>query len=218
MLHEPLDDVHLYHQRLADHGWIVLTLNTVGSDGYGQDWFAGLRGAWGRADEGQFLGAIDTLIEEGLADPDRIAMTGYSYGGFMTNWLLSRTNRFAAAVTGGCVTNLASFYGTADLGPLLLSCELDADLAEDPQRYTDLSPLTRAETVTTPTLILHGEQDHRCPVGQAEEWFTALRSRGVPVRLVRYPGAGHLFILDGRPSHRLHYNEQVVEWLLEHVA
>ena len=213
-----LEDVHLYHQVLTEQGWAVLTLNTVGSDGYGQDWYAGLRGAWGHNDEPQFLAAVDALIAEGLADPERIAVTGYSYGGYMTNWLLSRTDRFAAAVTGGCVTNLASFYGTADLGPLLLRSELSADLAEDPQVYADMSPLTRASTVTTPTLILHGEEDDRCPVGQAEEWFAALRRAGTKVRMVRYPGASHLFILSGRPSHRLHYNQQVVDWITEHAS
>lgn len=211
-----LDDVHLYHQHLASQGWVVLALNTVGSDGYGQDWYAGLRDGWGRNDEDQFLDVIDTLVTEGVADPDRLAITGYSYGGYMTNWLLGRTDRFAAAVTGGCVTNLSSFYGASDLGSLLLSSELGADLGEEPEQYTELSPLTGAATVSTPTLILHGEQDHRCPVGQAEEWFTALRRRQVPVRMVRYPAAGHLFILDGRPSHRLHYNQQVVEWVAEH--
>jgi dipeptidyl aminopeptidase/acylaminoacyl peptidase len=213
-----LDDVHLYHQHLAAQGWAVLLLNTVGSDGYGQDWYAGLRGGWGRHDENQFLAAIDALVTEGLVDPARVAVTGYSYGGYMTNWLLTRTRRFAAAVTGGCVTNLTSFYGSADLGALLLGSELGAELSDGLESYLDLSPLRRAATVSTPTLILHGEQDHRCPVGQAEELFAALRRAGTRVRMVRYPDAGHLFILQGRPSHRLHYNQQIVDWVTEHTA
>jgi dipeptidyl aminopeptidase/acylaminoacyl peptidase len=213
-----LDDVHLYHQQLAAQGWAVLLLNTVGSDGYGQDWYAGLRGGWGRHDENQFLAAVDELVTEGLVDPARVAVTGYSYGGYMTNWLLTRTRRFAAAVTGGCVTNLTSFYSNADLGALLLASELGAELGDDIESYLELSPLRRAGGVSTPTLILHGENDHRCPVGQAEELFVALRRAGTKVRMVRYPEAGHLFILQGRPSHRLHYNQQVVDWVTDHTS
>lgn len=200
------DGVHLYHQVLAARGWTVLTVNPRGSDGYGEAFHTAALGAWGVADAGDLLGPIDTLIAEGVADPDRLAVTGYSYGGYMSCWLTTRTDRFKAAVPGGCVSDLTSSSGTSDLGRLLAEHEIG-------DRPAELSPLTHADRVRTPTLLLHGEDDDRCPVGQAEQWFAALRERRVPVRMVRYPGASHLFIINGRPSHRVDYNERIVAWL-----
>ncbi|WP_405150205.1 S9 family peptidase [Sphaerisporangium sp. NBC_01403] len=200
------DGVHLYHQVLAARGWTVLTLNPRGSDGYGEAFFTAALGAWGIADTGDFLGPIDELVAEGVADPERLAVTGYSYGGYISCWLPTQTGRFKAAIPGGCVSDLTSMAGTSDAGHYLKTHECHGDLAAQ-------SPLTHVARVTTPTLILQGEEDHRCPVGQAEQWFAALREQGVPVRLVRYPGGSHLFILNGRPSHRVDYNERIVEWL-----
>ncbi|MEV2269769.1 S9 family peptidase [Nonomuraea africana] len=200
------DPAHLYHQVLAARGWSVLTLNPRGSDGYGEAFYTAAVGSWGLADAGDFLAPIDALVAEGVADPDRLAVTGYSYGGYMACWLSATDGRFKAAIPGGCVSDLTSMSGTSDAGYLLKMFECAGDLAAQ-------SPITHVAAVTAPTLLLHGERDDRCPVGQAEQWFAALRERGVPVRLVRYPGASHLFILDGRPSHRLDYNERIVAWL-----
>ncbi|MEU4550085.1 S9 family peptidase [Nonomuraea dietziae] len=200
------DGVHLYHQVLAARGWSVLTLNPRGSDGYGEAFYTAAVGAWGLADADDFLAPIDALVAEGVADPDRLAVTGYSYGGYMTCWLSATDGRFKAAIPGGCVSDLTSMSGTSDAGYYMKMFECCGDLAAQ-------SPLTRVAAVTAPTLLLHGERDDRCPVGQAEQWFSALRERGVPARLVRYPGASHLFIIEGRPSHRLDYNERIVAWL-----
>lgn len=205
------DGVHLYHQVLAARGWTVLTVNPRGSDGYGEAFYTAALGAWGIADTGDFLSPIDELVAEGLADPDRLAVTGYSYGGYISCWLPTRTGRFKAAVPGGCVSDLVSMAGTSDMGYFLKMYECGGDLASQ-------SPMTHVARVTTPTLILHGENDDRCPVGQAEQWFAALRERGVPVRLVRYPGGSHLFILNGRPSHRVDYNERIVAWLEQWIS
>ncbi|MEU9887733.1 prolyl oligopeptidase family serine peptidase [Sphaerisporangium sp. NPDC051011] len=103
-------------------------------------------------------------------------------------------------------STVAYTVATSELGHFLKTYECRDDIAGQ-------SPLTHVARVTTPTLLLHGEDDDLCPVGQAEQWFTALRAQGVPVRMVRYPGASHLFILNGRPSHRVDYNERIVEWL-----
>lgn len=205
------DGAHLYHQVLAARGWTVLTLNPRGSDGYGEAFYTAALGAWGVSDSQDFLGPLDDLVAEGVADPERLAVAGYSYGGYMTCWLTSRTGRFKAAVPGGCVSDLASMAGTSDAGYFLKRYECVGDLVEQ-------SPFTRVEQVSTPTLILHGDADERCPVGQAEQWFAALREREVPVRLVRYPGASHLFIVEGRPSHRYDYNERIVAWLEQWVT
>ncbi|MEV4474097.1 S9 family peptidase [Nonomuraea sp. NPDC049504] len=206
-----LDGFHLYHQALAAQGWTVLTLNPRASDGYGEAFYKATAGAWGLADTQDFLAAVDALVADGVADPERLAVTGYSYGGYMTCWLTGVTGRFKAAVAGGAVTDLSSISGTSDLGHLLKTYEYHGDLAAQ-------SPITRVGEVTAPTLLLHGENDDRCPIGQAEQWFAALRERRVPVRLVRYPGASHLFILNGRPSHRYDYNERIIAWLEQWVS
>ncbi len=208
------DGVHLYHQLLAERGWTILFVNSRGSDGYGEDFYRAVAGGWGSSDADDLLCALDAVITEGIADPARVAVTGYSYGGFMTCWLTARTDRFAAGIAGGCVSNLTSTAGTADLGHYLAEFELGA-LPPEP-RVAELSPITYVDGVRAPTLLLHGEQDHRCDVGQAEEWFAALRARRVETELVRYPGASHLFILLGRPSHRIDYCRRVTDWATEH--
>jgi len=212
------DPAHLYHQVLADRGFAVLLLNPRGSDGYGEGFLTAALGAWGTADARDFLEPIDALVAEGVADPDRLAVTGYSYGGYMTCYLTSRDTRFAAAVAGGVVADLTSMVGTSDLGHYLGVAELGALPWQDPGRVAAQSPLARVGDVVTPTLLVHGEADDRCPVGQAEQWFGALRARGVPTRLVRYPEASHLFILDGAPSQRADWNRRIVDWIDRYAA
>jgi dipeptidyl aminopeptidase/acylaminoacyl peptidase/CubicO group peptidase (beta-lactamase class C family) len=206
------DPVHLYHQVLVQQGWAVLLLNPRGSDGYGEAFYQAALGAWGKADAKDFLEPIDQLVAEGLADPARLAVTGYSYGGYMTCYLTSRDTRFAAAVAGGVVSDLTSMGGTSDGGHYVTELELGGQGGH----LAELSPLTHVGDVRTPTLIYHGAADDRCPVGQAEQWFTALRQNGVPAQLVLYPDESHLFILNGKPSHREDFNRRVVDWVREH--
>jgi dipeptidyl aminopeptidase/acylaminoacyl peptidase/CubicO group peptidase (beta-lactamase class C family) len=207
------DEMHFYHQDLAAKGWAVLLVNPRGSDGYGEAFYDGVQGAWGVADHLDFLEPIDALVAEGLADPDRLAVTGYSYGGFMTGWLTAHDDRFKAAVAGGIVSDLVSEYGASDDGALMGRYELGGPPWANPEGYAAMSPITRVDRVTTPTLVLHGEDDLTCPVGQAQQWHTSLRDRGVPTELVLYPGASHVFILLGLPSQRLDYSRRVVEWV-----
>ncbi|OLF19172.1 serine hydrolase [Actinophytocola xanthii] len=212
------DEMHFYHQELVERGWAVLTVNPRGSDGYGEAFYDGVRDAWGVADAADFLEPLDELVAEGFADPDRLAVAGYSYGGFMTCWLTGHDDRFAAAVAGGTVSDLASMGGTSDDCHLLSAYELGATPWQDPERYAAMSPITRVADVRTPTLVIHGATDLRCPVGQAQQWHTALRERGVPTRLVVYPDASHLFILTGLPSQRLDFNRRVLDWLEQYVT
>ncbi len=207
------DEMHLYHQDLVARGWAVLIVNPRGSDGYGEAFYNGVSAAWGTADANDFLEPIDTLVAEGFADPKRLAIAGYSYGGYMTCYLTSRDSRFAAAVSGGVVSDLVSIEGTAADAEGLGAVELEAFPWQDPARYAEMSPYTRVDQVTTPTLILHGEEDRTCPVGQAQQWFSALKGQGVETEMVLYPGAGHIFPIAGRPSHRLDYNRRVLAWL-----
>ncbi len=212
------DSVHLYHQALARRGWTILILNPRASDGYGEAFYTATAGAWGRADAQDFLEPIDQLIAEGVADPARLAVTGYSYGGYMTCHLTAHDDRFAAAVTGGPVVDLVSDAGTCDEGPYLSQAEIGGDWWSDPEPFRALSPLSRVAQVRTPTLILQGDDDVRCPRGQAQQWFTALRERRVPTRLVLYPGASHGFPFQGRASHRVDFNKRVIDWVQQYAG
>ncbi|MDQ0643444.1 S9 family peptidase [Microbacterium murale] len=206
------DTAHLYHQLLAAQGWNVLTLNPRGSDGYGEPFYRAAIDAWGEADEKDFLEPLDRLVADGIADPDRIAVTGYSYGGFMTCWLTSRTDRFRSAVPGGLVCDHHAMNASSDLGGFLRDLEIGGS-----RNAVRLSPVTYVDAVTTPTLILHGQDDQRCPLAQAELWYARLRDNDVETEMVVYPGGSHLFILNGPLAHRTDYNRRVVDWVVGHL-
>ncbi|MGD9958056.1 serine hydrolase [Nocardioides sp.] len=212
------DEIHLYHQELVTRGWSVLLVNPRGSDGYGEAFYDGVNGAWGVADAADFLEPVDELVAEGLADPDRLAVAGYSYGGFMTCYLTAHDDRFAAAVAGGVVSDLVSMYGTCDDGTCLSSFELGGTPWEQPEAYAAMSPLTRVADVRTPTLVIHGGGDLTCAVGQAQQWHTSLRELGVTTQLVIYPDQPHAFILTGSPSHRTDFNRRVLDWLEQYAV
>ncbi|MCO8274105.1 serine hydrolase [Actinoplanes sp. TRM 88003] len=212
------DEVHLYHQELAADGWTVLLLNPRASDGYGEQFFTAAVGAWGEADARDFLEPLDQLVADGTADPAKLAVAGYSYGGYMTCYLTAIDDRFAAAVTGGVVSDLTSMAGSSDDGHLLAGLELGGTPWAEPGRYAAMSPITRVADVDTPTLIIQGDSDLRCPVGQAQQWHTALRERGVPAELVLYPGGSHLLIVEGPPSQRLDFNRRIAEWVRRHTG
>ncbi|GAA0239836.1 serine hydrolase [Cryptosporangium japonicum] len=212
------DEMHLYHQDLVDQGWAVLLINPRGSDGYGEAFYDSINGGWGLADGADFLEPIDQLVAEGFADADRLAVTGYSYGGFMTCWLTAHDYRFAVAVAGGTVSDLVSISGSSDDAHFLSVYELGGAPWQKPAEYAAMSPLTHVADVRTPTLLLHGADDLTCPVGQAQQWHTALRQLGVPTRLVVYPGASHAFVLLGPPSQRVDYGRRLVDWITEHTT
>jgi dipeptidyl aminopeptidase/acylaminoacyl peptidase len=212
-----LSAFELHHQELVTDGWCVLAINPRGSDGYGEAFMKAVVGGWGSHDEQDFTAAVDALVADGTADPERLAVTGYSYGGFMTTWLCGHTDRFRCGVAGGAVTNIASEYGTSDLGGHMADAEYGADPHADPELYRRLSPLTRVADIAAPLLILHGERDDRCDLGQAEELFTALRRLRREVQMVIYPGSSHLFVVNGRPSYQVDYQRRLLAWLRAHV-
>jgi dipeptidyl aminopeptidase/acylaminoacyl peptidase len=140
-------------------------------------------------------------------------LTGGSYGGFMTNWLVGVTDEFASAVTQRSISNWSSMWGTSDVGFSWMSIEVGDVPWGDPQRLWDQSPMKHADRVTTPLLIVHSEQDHRCPIEQAEQWFVALRTLGrAPVEFLRFPDEGHDLSRSGRPDRRLQRLEAILEW------
>ena len=211
------DQSHYYQQVLAARGWTILTVNPVGSDGYGEAFFNGNVGSWGHGDQDDFLEPIDALVAEGIVDPQRLAVAGYSYGGYSTCWLTSHTDRFAAAIAGGLICDAVGVTSSDEGGPEIL-CELGATPWGDQEKLRAQSPYLSVGAVRTPTLILHGGADKRCPMDQAERWFVSLRTQGVATEMVVYPGASHLFVVTGRPSHRVDYGRRLVAWLDEYVS
>jgi dipeptidyl aminopeptidase/acylaminoacyl peptidase len=211
-----IDPSHLYQQELADAGWTILLLNARGSDGYGESFARKIVGAWGEADAADFLEAADRLAEDGVVDGARLAVTGYSYGGFMANYLTAISDRLSSSVSGGSIANFVTLFGTSDMGWSMCEYDIGVRPACDPMDAFARSPIARVQQVHTPTLLLHGESDQRCPISQSEEWFAALHARGVPAALVRYPGASHGFLTDGAPSQIVDYGERLVEWVRRH--
>jgi dipeptidyl aminopeptidase/acylaminoacyl peptidase len=199
-------------QVLAAEGYGVVYANPRGSQGYGETFLACTRGAWGEADMPDLMAVVDAVLAQGWADPERLGVCGGSYGGYMTNWIVGHTDRFRAAVSMRCVSELVSMYGTSDIGVYFSEWEIGATPWDDPERYRRLSPLTYAPNIRTPLLLLHAEEDWRCPIAQAEQLFTWLRRLGRTVELVRFPGEGHNLTRSGRPRHRLEHLEHELRW------
>ncbi|WP_437660722.1 S9 family peptidase [Sorangium sp. So ce1182] len=208
-----------YWYVLVSRGWAVLSLNPVGSGGYGKEFADRLRGRWGERDLPEHLAAIDELVAEGAVDSDRVAIAGKSYGGFMAAWAIGKTNRFRASVSSAPVANLESHFGTSDTGYYVDPHDMRGEPFEKRELYRKLSPVSWASEATTPTLILCGEEDHRCPIGQSEELFaTLVRSGKAPVEFIRFPGGDHHLAEHGKPSHRVFYNHRLIDWVERYCA
>lgn len=210
-----LSEHFLHQQVLAGLGWTVVCVDPRGSASYGEAFMRATTGSWGFADEPDILAAVDHLVAEGEADPDRVAVSGFSYGGYLTAWLTARTDRFAAAVCGVMVCDQVSAQGS-DAGPLTSQLVAGGALWESFDRLVECSPIRHVAHVTTPTLILQAEDDLRTPMGQGEQWFQALFSRGIRVQLVRYPQASHFFLLAGAPSQSVDAYDRLVDWVVRH--
>ena len=202
-----------YWSMLVGRGWAVLALNAVGSSTYSREFLERLRGRWGELDLPQQLAAVDQLQAEGLAD-DRIAVAGKSYGGYMASWAIGQTDRFRAAVVMAPVTNIETHYGTSDGGYYADPYSMRGNGEAQRQLMRQLSPMNYATRVRTPTLILQGEKDERCPKCQAEELFVNIMANSdTPAELVIYPGGSHMFTSKGQPSHRKDIFTRIVDWL-----
>ncbi|MDR8919075.1 S9 family peptidase [Burkholderia multivorans] len=204
---------HVYWPILISRGWAVLALNPVGSSSYGRDFSSRARKKWGKCDLDQQLAAVDALRNEGCAD-ERVAIAGKSYGGFLGAWAVGNTTAFRAAVVCAPVADIESHFAVSDSGYYSDCYSMYGELSVKRDAMRDLSPLSYVEHVRTPTLILQGERDERCPVSQAEELFTGIMSAtATPVELVTYPGGSHHFFESGRPSHRKDMLERLIGWL-----
>ena len=180
----------LHLQSLAAAGYVVLLPNPRGSATYGEQFTQACVGDWGGKDFEDLMAGVDELVRRGIADPDRLYVGGYSYGGFMTSWTVGHTDRFRAAVVGAPVADTLSMFGTGDI-PRFSVYEMGATPFDDPDEYRARSPVTYLSNVKTPVLLLHHEGDLRCPIGQSEEIFQALKLLDREVEFIRYPGGSH---------------------------
>ncbi len=197
-------------QHWAGQGWSVLYPNPRGSTNYGEEFMRGNLADWGGGDYRDIMAGVDAMVAAGIADPEKLAIQGWSYGGYMTCWTVSQTTRFKAAMIGAGLTNLVSMYGTNDI-PNYLGTFFNGTLGPETEHlYRERSGLTYVSQVTTPTLILHGSADERVPIGQPMEFFRALKDRGVPAELVFYPREGHGF---QEYYHRLDRMKRQYEWI-----
>ncbi|MGA3240072.1 MAG: S9 family peptidase [Bryobacteraceae bacterium] len=200
-------------QWLAANGYAVLYTNPRGSTGYGEKFLWATWGGWGKLDYEDVMAGVDYAVAHYPINTKRLAVTGYSYGGFMTNWVITQTDRFAAAMTGAGISNWLSDYGTADI-PRTKESEFFGSPweSESNQLMRSLSPITYAANVKTPTLFVHGEADMRVPIEEDEQMYTALQKRHVPAKFVRYPGNYH----GGWPPwDMVHRYYQEVKWFGE---
>lgn len=200
-------------QCLANAGFVVAYFNQRGTTaGYGQAWTKASEGDQGGQDYAEIMLGVDELVQRPYIDTNRLGVTGGSCGGFMTNWIVGHTDRFAAAVTQRSIVNQISFFGTSDIGP---ECTL-GETGDTPWSNLDAvwrqSPIAYAEHIQTPLLIIHSDEDHRCPLEQAEQLFAILRWLGRTVELVVFEGESHGLSRGGRPGNRIERIRRIMGW------
>lgn len=210
-------------QVLAGAGYAVVYSNPRGSSGYSSAFARGIRGpkaaedpgtGWGGADYEDVMAVMDVALEQfaGVVDPDRLGVIGGSYGGYLTSWIIGHTDRFKAAVSERSCNNLFTFSHTSDIGASFPAGYIGASHLDDPDEYLRQSPVTYYRDMATPLLILHSENDLRCPIEQAEDLFVRLKMTGRDVEFVRFPGESHELSRSGAPRHRVERLELILDW------
>ncbi|GAA0314271.1 S9 family peptidase [Bacillus carboniphilus] len=204
-------------QMLAAKGYAVLFTNPRGGHGYGQEFVNAVRGDYGNGDYQDLMAAVDYALDTyDYIDKDRLGVTGGSYGGFMTNWIVGHTNRFKAGVTQRSISNWVSFYGVSDIGYYFSEWQMKADL-NDIETLWKHSPLAYVQNVETPLLIIHSEKDYRCPIEQAEQLFIALKRQKKTSKFIRFPESNHELSRSGKPNLRMKRLEAIRDWFIEYV-
>jgi dipeptidyl aminopeptidase/acylaminoacyl peptidase len=223
-----------YGNRFADDfqlqaaaGFGVLYCNPRGSSGYGEQWGRAIRGpecahdpgtGWGGADFADVMACVESACQRfSWIDPDRLGILGGSYGGFMTSWAIGHTDRFRAACSERACNNLLTMEHSADIAGYIRSY-VGPDHLTDPGAYLRHSPVSYVREMTTPLVILHSEDDLRCPISQAEELFVALRLLGRDPVMYRFPGENHELSRSGSPRHRIRRAELILDWFRRHLA
>lgn len=198
-------------QTLAARGYVVFWSNPRGSTGYGEDHAMAIERNWGEVTMRDVMAGVDEVVARGYVDEENVFVTGGSFGGFMTAWTVGHTDRFAGAVAQRGVYDLASFYGSTDAFKLV-EWDFDALPWEEPEFLYEQSPIAYADRVTTPTLVMHSDEDYRVPVNNGEMLYLYLKKNGVDTRLVRYPREGHELSRSGEPGHVVDRIERIVRW------
>ena len=203
-------------QLLAAQGYTVVYGNPRGSSSYGADFSTTMQGRYGTVDAADVM-AIANAARAAHTDPGApIHLTGGSYGGFMTNWLVTQTSMFRSAVTQRSICNWLSFYGTSDVGYGFAAQEVGGNPWHDLEKLWEQSPLKHVANVETPLLIIHADEDYRCPVEQAEQLFVALKQLGKETQFIRFPAEGHELSRSGRPDRRVARLEAILGWFDAH--
>ncbi len=198
-------------------GYGVLYVNPRGSHSYSQEFVDAVRGDYGGHDYEDIMAGLDYVISENeWIDTDRLGVTGGSYGGFMTNWIVSHTNRFKAAVTQRSISNWISFFGVSDVGYYFNDWQHKADM-NDVDKLWDISPLKYAKDIETPLLILHSEKDYRCPIEQAEQLYITLKSMHKETEFVRVPDSDHNLTRTGIPNLRIASLDETINWFAKYL-
>lgn len=208
--------LNMEFRRLAEAGFRVLYLNPRGAMGYGNAYAQANVGDWGGIDAGDLLAAVEVASARPDVDGTRIGVTGESYGGWMTNWLIATTDRFGAAVAQNSISDMRSEYLTSE-DPPGLDWDMGGSPWEQPERYERQSPISRVDQIHTPLLLVHSELDQNCPINQSEQLYAALQLLGRDVEFLRIPGEGHLINLVGRPSSRLARIRATDAWFRRHL-
>lgn len=205
-------------QAMSAKGYAVIFSNPRGSAGYGEHFNACTRANWGEADMPDVIASLEAAIESvDWIDTDRLGVTGGSYGGYLTNWIVGHDDRFKAAVTQRCVSNFHSFFGTSDIGVNFGEFEFGGVPWKDAELLLKHSPISYVDQITTPLLIVHNENDLRCPIEQSEQMFTALKYLEREVGFVRIPGESHDLSRSGTPSRRKARLSHIIGWFDTHL-
>lgn len=211
------DIFHHEHQMLASNGYIVIYTNPHGSSGRGVK-FSDIRGRYGEIDYEDLMTFVDKAIEKyPQIDPNKMAIYGGSYGGFMTNWTIGHTNRFKAAVSQRSISNWTSFYGVSDIGYYFAPDQTGANPWDNMEKMWDESPIKYANKASTPTLFIHADCDYRCPLEQGLQMFNKLKLNGVDTRMVVFHGENHELSRSGKPKARIKRLTEIKDWFDKHL-
>jgi dipeptidyl aminopeptidase/acylaminoacyl peptidase len=197
---------------LVANGYVVYFCNPRGGKGYGEEHAGAIWGAWGTADYDDLMAWADYMEKQPYIDKERMGVTGGSYGGYMTLWIIGHTKRFQAAITDRCVSNFISEWGSSDMN---WTFEYEVEAAppyKDFKKWWDMSPMKYIGNAKTPTLVQHYENDLRCPIEQGEQVFVALKRLGVDTEFVRYPDEFHGMSRTGRTDRRIERIKHILRW------
>jgi acylaminoacyl-peptidase len=205
-------------QLWASNDFVIAFSNPRGSSSYGGDFTRQVAKDWGGEDFLDLMAVTDEAVKLPYVDPERTGVAGYSYGGYMSSWIIGHTDRFKAACIGAPAVDMTAMFGTSDISSAWLPFHFGGTPWENPNLYLERSPITHLHQAKTPSLIYQAEGDIRCPVGQAEQVFATLKKVGVEAKLVRYPGGDHGFLRTGEPTYAVDAYTQTLFWFKQYLG